>query len=95
MAGITTAKKLVKQNRHKGTLEKLIFTIKNKKIEVEAKYRVDEKDVVHLLDYGSDIRIAKNLEIGDNVELFIDDEYGAMLRREDEPKYDEQKHLRK
>ncbi len=96
MAGITTAINLIKQKKHKGTLEKFNINSKmNKLNEVEVKYRVDKKDVVHLLDYGSDIRIAKNLKIGDKVELFKDGEYEAMLRREDEPIFNEEKHLRK
>lgn len=67
---------------------------KFKKVMKEIEVFIEEIGVtIKDLDYCKDLQIAKNLKVGDKVKLFVDSEYSAMWRKENEKTLDENVHI--
>lgn len=74
MAGITQAKQLVNQNKNNGRMIGTGWTINQEHFIL---IKLKSGEVIHQIDYGSDLSIHDSCTLGERVRLDIIDEYSA------------------
>jgi len=83
MAGIQNAEKLIKENKDYGKVIECGKYQDGTKIDFYYKISLNHGNI-DVVDYGSDVRVANNIELGDMVKLTILDEVSAMWLKEGE-----------